>query len=136
MTKQLKRILLDSIGVLLIVISPFLGPLPGPGGLPVFLTGLWLLSLNHEWAHKLLNQVKELISNAAHQKFLRKPAVILGLDITASLLAVLSIYLIETRHEVFAVSLAWASLTAALAIFCFNRFRLKRFLQWIKRKGN
>lgn len=53
----LKRWLTDILGVLLILIAPLLGWLPGPGGIPLFLAGLSLLSINHDWAKRLMNYV-------------------------------------------------------------------------------
>ncbi len=44
---------------------PFIGPLPGPGGIPLLLTGLGLLSINHSWAKKWLHYARK------HSKSLR-----------------------------------------------------------------
>lgn len=41
------------------LLVPFLGPLPGPGGIPLILTGLGLLSVNHEFARKWLLYAKK-----------------------------------------------------------------------------
>jgi hypothetical protein len=59
MQKHLKRILIDLAGYSLIIISPFLGWIPGPGGIPVFLAGLALLSINNHWAKRLLEYSKK-----------------------------------------------------------------------------
>lgn len=59
MKKQFKRIAYDIAGVTLIIISPLLGWLPGPGGIPLFLAGLGLLSVHNEWAQKLLHWAKQ-----------------------------------------------------------------------------
>ena len=40
------------IGLLLVIISPFTGVLPGPGGIPVFLIGVAILSTEFEWARR------------------------------------------------------------------------------------
>ena len=49
---------LNGLGVLLIIIAPIIGPLPGPGGIPAFLFGLHLLSINNEWARRLKKYVE------------------------------------------------------------------------------
>ena len=54
----IKRVLTDVLGVLLIIIAPLLGWLPGPGGIPLFFVGLGLLSINHDWAKRLLEYLK------------------------------------------------------------------------------
>jgi uncharacterized protein (TIGR02611 family) len=41
------------IGMALVIISPFTGVLPGPGGIPIFLIGVAILSTEFEWARRL-----------------------------------------------------------------------------------
>lgn len=41
------------IGLALVIISPFTGVLPGPGGIPIFLVGVAILSTEFEWAQRL-----------------------------------------------------------------------------------
>ena len=52
-------ILTDAAGVILLILVPFLGPLPGPGGIPLLLGGLGLLARNHEWAQNWLHTAKK-----------------------------------------------------------------------------
>lgn len=49
-----KRLAIGALGIFLILIAPIVGVLPGPGGIPLILTGLGLLSINEPWAQKLL----------------------------------------------------------------------------------
>lgn len=57
MPDKLKRILTDTAGYLLIVAGIALGWLPGPGGLPLVLAGLGLLSINNDWARRLRDYI-------------------------------------------------------------------------------
>lgn len=41
------------VGMALVIISPFTGVLPGPGGIPIFLIGVAILSTEFEWAQRL-----------------------------------------------------------------------------------
>ncbi len=41
------------VGLALVIISPFTGVLPGPGGIPIFLIGVAILSTEFEWAKRL-----------------------------------------------------------------------------------
>jgi hypothetical protein len=59
MMEKIRRLLTDILGVLLIMAAPLLGWLPGPGGLPLLIAGLTLLSINHEWAKRILEKLKE-----------------------------------------------------------------------------
>lgn len=54
-----KRLAIDFAGFGLIIISPFLGWLPGPGGIPIFLAGLGILALNYDWAENLLKDFEK-----------------------------------------------------------------------------
>ncbi len=49
----------DIAGIICLILVPILGPLPGPGGIPLLVTGLGLLALNHEFAQKWLRYVKK-----------------------------------------------------------------------------
>ena len=40
------------LGILLIVVSPLVGAIPGPGGVFVFAAGLALILQNSEWANR------------------------------------------------------------------------------------
>jgi len=51
--KHTKRVLVDTAGYLLIVASALTGWLPGPGGLPLLIGGLGLISINNKWAMDL-----------------------------------------------------------------------------------
>ena len=55
-TRRKKSILIRQslfvLGILLIVISPLVGAIPGPGGVFVFAAGLALLLQNSEWAKR------------------------------------------------------------------------------------
>jgi len=47
------------VGMLLIVISPILGPIPGPGGLPIFVAGLALVLKSSIWAKRHYARLKK-----------------------------------------------------------------------------
>lgn len=57
--QPLKRLGTDVLGVALMLASIPLAWVPGPGGLPLFLAGLGLLSINHHWARRLLIRAKQ-----------------------------------------------------------------------------
>ena len=47
-----------ALGWLLIAISPLLGPVPGPGGIPLFAAGVAILLRNSTWAKRRYVLVK------------------------------------------------------------------------------
>lgn len=42
-----------TIGMLLVIVSPFTGLLPGPGGIPIFLLGIAILASEYDWANRM-----------------------------------------------------------------------------------
>ncbi len=61
-TRRKKSILLRQIlffaGIVLIIVSPLVGAIPGPGGVFVFAAGLALILQNSEWAKRLYVRFK------------------------------------------------------------------------------
>ena len=61
-TRRKKSILLRQVlmvlGFLLIIVSPLVGAIPGPGGVFVFAAGLALILRNSEWAKRLYVRFK------------------------------------------------------------------------------
>ncbi len=138
-TKELiRRLGTDILGVLLIILSGLTGWLPGPGGIPLFLLGLSLLAVNHEWARRWQNLVKEHGLTFFRKLFPQDNRLVKGLYdvLTVALLA--GAYLLATKAEkYFLRSLALSLSLLALFIFMSNRQRLKRltkqFRAWVRR---
>ncbi len=53
--KSVKRWFKIAIGLIVTVVGLILMPVPGPGGTPVTLAGLAILSTELEWAKRLMN---------------------------------------------------------------------------------
>lgn len=53
------RLVLLSLGILLIILTPFVGALPGPGGIITLATGLALALKNSNWAKRLYVRFKQ-----------------------------------------------------------------------------
>jgi hypothetical protein len=78
---RLRRIGVDILGFLLIIAAGLLGPLPGPGGIPLLILGLSLLATNHEWAERWLLEVKQHGVNISDKLFRDSPRVHMMLDL-------------------------------------------------------
>jgi hypothetical protein len=121
-----KRMLTDAAGYLLILASILTGWLPGPGGLPLFIGGLGLLSINNRWAMRLRIFVLNHAGKAADILFPKNPLAEWGYDILVAVLFGLTIWL-ESRHaSVFQMGLGVSAFFVALLIALTNRDRLKR----------
>lgn len=53
------RLVLVSLGILLMLLSPVIGVLPGPGGIIVLAAGLALTLKNSKWAKRLYVRFKQ-----------------------------------------------------------------------------
>ena len=83
-----KRIAIGIVGVFLILIAPIVGLLPGPGGIPLILTGLGLLSINEPWAQKLLLYAQKHSESVQEVFFPKNPFIQWAWDIGVLLLIV------------------------------------------------
>ena len=125
-----RRSIVFVAGMLLVTIAPFIGALPGPGGVLVFLAGIAVLASEFDWAENL----KEVITTKAPEEVKKrwKPTpkwqVVFDITTVGLLAGAVSFYL----HKVY---LPVVSLTAvAVAIATFNRNRLERLKARLKRK--
>lgn len=121
-----KRIAIDGAGYLLIIAAALTGWLPGPGGIPLFIAGLGLLSINNEWARRLRDYLLQNGGKIVKVIFPVNPVVQWLYDIIVVLLWIV-VALLAWRHAaIWQISLAIALFFAALAIALLNRDRLNR----------
>jgi len=71
--KVIKRWATIIVGGLVLVIGLLLMPLPGPGGTPVALLGLAILSSELPWAKRLLERMKQRLQLVRAQSGARVP---------------------------------------------------------------
>lgn len=124
--KHIKRIATDTAGYLLIVAAILTGWLPGPGGIPLALVGLGLLSINNKWAHDLRELLLKSGSKFVKTMFPADPLIQWLYDILVVILLVLVAWL-EARHSaLWQVSLGIGLFFIALFLALTNRDRLQR----------
>ena len=124
--RHAKRVVIDAAGYLLIVAAIATGWLPGPGGVPLALAGLGLLSINNAWARRLRESFLRHGGKIIQVLFPRNPWVEWGYDTLVLLLLVLTVIL-ELRHaSVLQMGLGVTAFFIALFIALTNRDRLKR----------
>lgn len=121
-----KRILTDAAGYLLIVAAALTGWLPGPGGIPLLIAGLGLLSINNKWAMDLRIYVLENGGKLLKVLFPKHWAAQWAYDLVAVTLFALSAYLGWKHAAVWQVSLAAAAFFLATFVALMNRDRLER----------
>lgn len=124
--RNLKRVATDAAGYLLIILGIAFGWLPGPGGIPLVVAGLGLLSINNVWAERLRDYllkhggefVKFMFPNNKYIQWLYDGLV-------AALLIVVAV-LAWYQSALWQISLAIALFFFAIFIGAMNRDRFQR----------
>lgn len=121
-----QRIAIDIAGGILVIISPITGLLPGPGGIPVFLAGLGLLAINHEWAHRLIELAATSWQQATAKIFQTNPLLSRAIDVLFGLIIVAAITLnIVYDHPVIRI-ICFGFISFSLLVLFTNQNRFTR----------
>ncbi len=126
MTHRLKRILTDAAGYGLIILGGAFGWLPGPGGIPLVLAGLGLLSINNAWARRLRDLILKHSGRLAKVLFPPARWVQWTYDAVVVLVLILVGVLVWRHGAVWQVSLAIFLFFISLLIAGLNRQRYDR----------
>lgn len=128
-----KRIAVDVAGYACLILVPFVGWLPGPGGIPLLLAGLGLLSINNPWAKKALHYVRESSDSLRDLVFPDKKIIQWAWDVFVVCLLIGG-YLVESNLDgLFFRAVSIGMYALASTTFMFNRHRL-RWLEKIKKR--
>lgn len=121
-----KRIATDAAGYLLIIASALTGWLPGPGGIPLLIAGLGLLSINNKWAKDLREYVLTHGGKIMQVIFPKHPVAQWAYDIVAIALYAVAAYLGWKHAAIWQISLAASAFFLATFVALMNRDRLAR----------
>ncbi len=124
--RNAKRIAIDAAGYGLIIAAALTGWLPGPGGIPLFIAGLGLLSINNEWAQRLRDYLLKHGGNLVKVIFPPNPWIQWLYDAIVVLLWILVAILAWQHAAVWQVTLAVSLFFLSLAIALLNRDRMQR----------
>ena len=128
--RNIKRILTDIAGYGLVLLGITFGWVPGPGGIPLIIAGLGLLSINNEWAARLRSYLLAHGGRLVKNLFPNHPYIQWLYDGLCIALIVL-VALLAWQHSPFwKMSLAVALFFLAIFIAAMNRDRYQR----LKRK--
>lgn len=127
-----KLVVLDTVGGIFLVAALLTGWLPGPGGIPLFLIGLSIISVNHESARRF----KEWISKNSDRFLSFFFPHIWWVEWLYDTMLVLLLCgvgaLIWLCHHPYRLTFATFLLGASLVITIGNRSRWHRFKAWAK----
>lgn len=105
------------------IIALLTGWLPGPGGIPLFIIGLSLLAINHDWAQRYTDKLKDYADRLGDLVFIKSRAVQIIYDIVAPLLVLVGM-LVLTMHDDWRIAyFGIFGVIMGIAIFLGNRGR-------------
>jgi hypothetical protein len=129
-----KIIVLDVLGVALMVLAILTGWLPGPGGIPLFIIGLSLLAVNHEWAERYIELLKKYADRFGDMIFIERPRVKLAYDVLAILASLAGVLLLLKRTALWMLPLGTFLFFIGIVVFLRNRHRYRELKKRLLRK--
>lgn len=129
----IKRIGIDIAGFSMIIASPFLGWLPGPGGIPLFLAGLGVLSLNYEWPERILKDFDTRRKELTEKYLVKNRTVSIILDLIGIGLIAGAVYLLTQQDSLVLRGLGVGMTTLSLILILSNQRRIDRLMAKLKR---
>jgi hypothetical protein len=136
LTKFFKRFGTDIAGVVCLILVLPVGALPGPGGIPLLIAGLSLLSVHNAWARGLLDYAKRHSASLTSIFFPNRRGIQLAWDIFAFIVFFSAIFVEVAGEAWFFRVIATGMGAGASTVFMLNRSRLERVTQKFKRKKN
>lgn len=132
--QKLKRILTDAAGYGLLLAALLTGWLPGPGGIPMALAGLSLLSIHNTWARRLRVLLIRYAAIAGASFLLRNPLLQIVYDIAVLGLLAAATVLFWIHGAHWQVALGVSFCTTAIILGLINRNRFRRLYLLLRRK--
>jgi hypothetical protein len=129
--RQPRQILAFLLGVFLIIISPLVGTVPGPGGIAVFVLGTAVLASEFDWAESVKIFFLKTVPKEFSNRWQPTPRWQRLFDVTAFLLLVGAA--ISTYYHVWYPVLSLG--IGGVSIFVFNRNRLERCKKRFRRRA-
>ena len=123
---------IDIAGFGLLILSPIIGPLPGPGGIATFLAGLGVLSLNYDWAERLLKELDNRRQKIT-EVIMTKPLVVKSIDafaIASMIAGTLVLIFIENKLIQY---IAIGSLISSPLVILLNNKRIDKLYKTYKK---
>lgn len=131
----LKVIITDMAGVGCLMLVPFLGPLPGPGGIPLLVAGFGLLAANHDWADDAIVYIKKHSTSLRNVVFPNVTWVKWSWDLFALFLISFGTWLNFVAEHWLLKGMSIGIMASASTVFMLNRDRLDWLDKALRRTG-
>ncbi len=117
-------IIFDTLAAICMIGAIATGWLPGPGGIPLFIIGLSLLAINHEWAERYIKLLREHANRLGDLIFI--PQLRIVFDILTPIMLALGIVIVSLRNSIWMLTLGVFCIGFSVLIFFGNRERWSR----------
>lgn len=129
---RLKRLLIDAAAITLIIASPVVGLIPGPGGILVLLGGFSLLASNHHWARQFLLHLEKHRSDFV-ESMLADKKISIAADILAITAMAGGVYIVFAADNYLVRGIGLGMISASLILLLSNKKRLEKLVRKLKR---
>lgn len=130
-----KVLVIDILGVTFMILAVLTGWLPGPGGIPLFIVGLSLLAINHEWAERYIDILKKYADRLGDLIFVKNPRVQFLYDVMAPFAVVAGVILLSKHSAVWMISLGIFLSFIGITFLLGNRGRWGRLKRKLKQNN-
>lgn len=128
-----KRLAIDIGGFGLILLGLLTGWLPGPGGIPLVLAGLGLLSLNYEWAEKILKNFDKKRIEYTERYLNADPLTARIIDVMSLIMLTASIWLIFFQGMLALKGLGIGLSIVSIYMLGANQHRFQKFRKFLNK---
>lgn len=130
---------INLLGFGLLVLGVVVAPVPGPGGTPLILLGLGILSIHNHWAYRLRKYILDQHKSLSTIIFPANPWARFIWDLVGAVAFGLGLSMLVNLEAIWTRIIATALLTIALTIWGSNHRRAERFVgytmnHWQNRK--
>jgi hypothetical protein len=125
----------DTLGVCCLILVPFVGWLPGPGGIPLLIAGFGLLAVNHDWADDAVNYVQQHSESLRGIVFPDRKWIKLAWDVLVLILLVGGTALNFAAENIIVKGISIGIMAGSTTIFMFNRDRISWLDKQLRRTG-
>lgn len=129
-----KVVVVDALGVMFMVAALLTGWLPGPGGVPLFIIGLSLLSINHKWAERYITLLRQHADRLGDYVFVKDARVQVAYDAIGPLLVAVGVFLLVRHSAVWTTSLGVSGCFLGIAVILGNHGRWAQLRRRFRRK--
>lgn len=120
--KTVRKPFVFALGLVLIMIAPLVGWIPGPGGIIIFLLGIAVLASEFDWAENLQEFFLKTVPKEVKKRWRPTPKWEITFDITSVILMIGALFSAYINWWAPVLSLG----IAGICLFLFNRERLTR----------